>query len=78
MRITNAKKNNYGKEPTYASILLERSNTDIQKKLSKQKIAETNSNILLTQKLQTCRQNRRAYKKPRSAALSTSNTDEGN
>ena len=68
---------NSGTKPTYASILRKQSNIDIQRKLSKQKIAETN-NTSLAQKLRTNRKNKRDYNKPRSAASSASNADEEN
>ena len=40
---------NPGERPTYASILRKRSNTNIQRKLSKQNIAETNNNTSIAQ-----------------------------
>ena len=54
---------------TYASILRKRGNTYIQRKLSKQDIAETNNNTSITQKLLTNRQNKRDHNKPKIHSL---------
>ena len=61
---------------TYASILRKRSNTNSQRKLSKQNIAEINNNTSISQKLLTNTQNKSDHNKRRSAASATSNTDE--
>ena len=48
-------------KPTYASLLRKRSNNSIQRKLSKQNIAETNNNTSIAQKLLINRQNKRDH-----------------
>ena len=53
-----------------------RSNTNIQRKLSKQNIAETNNNTSFAQNLLINRQNKRYHNKQRSAASATSNADD--
>ena len=70
--------NNPGGKPAYASILRKQSNTEIQRRLSKQKIAETNNNTSIAQKLLINSQNKRDHNKPRPAASATSNTDDEN
>ena len=64
------KTNNSVKNPPQASILCERINKEIQKRLSKPKIIETNSIILLPQKLKTNGQNKCGYNNLRSVASS--------
>ena len=64
------KTNNSVKNSPQASILCKRSNKEIQKRLSKPKIIETNSIILLPQKLKTNGQNKCDYNNLRSVASS--------
>ena len=54
-------------------ILRKRSNTNIQRKLRKQNIAETNNDTSIAQKLLINRQNKRDHNKPRSAASAMKN-----
>ena len=53
-------------------------NTNIQRKLSKQNIAETSNNTAIAQKLLINSQNESDHNQPRSAASATSNADEEN
>ena len=59
-------------------ILRKRSNTNIQRKLSKQNIPETNNDTSIAQEVLINRQNKRDHNKPRSAASATSNADDEN
>ena len=72
------KADNPGGKETYESILRKQSNTNIQRKLSKQNIAENNNNTSITPKLQISSQNKRDHNKPRSTASVTSNADDEN
>ena len=72
------KTDNSEEKLTYARILRQRGNTDIYRKLSKQKITEINNNTSLAQKLQTNTKNKRDCNKPRSSASSTLKVDEEN
>ena len=75
------KTDNPGGKQTYVGILRKRSDSNIQRKLSKQDIAENKNNTSIAQLFITLfinRQNKHDYNKPTSAASATSNADDDN